>query len=215
MQTEVKLVWVTPDPEKKIGYCARVSNPDNQENENISKLIEYCYKNKHWSIFEMASMCLEITTSRAISPQILRHRSFNFQEFSGRYANYSAIGEFPFQEVEPRRQDNKNRQNSFDDLDNKTKDWFKTALNNFEQYGLDLYNESIKKGIAKECSRFFLPPALTTRLYMTGTIRSWIHYLDLRLDKSTQKEHRDVAELAYEIFAKELPIISEIMNNKK
>lgn len=134
---------------------------------------------------------------------------------SGRYSDYSSLGEYPFQEIEPRRQDAKNRQNSFDDLDDETKDWFKTNLNNLQQQGLNLYNEALERGIAKESARFFLPPALTSRLYMNGTIRSWIHYLDVRLDPSTQKEHREIAEKAYEIFCKELPIIGEIIQRKK
>lgn len=215
MKTEVKLISITPDAEKHIAYCARVSNPNNQENPEITKLIKYCYTNKHWSIFEMASMCLEITTSLAIAPQILRHRSMNFQQFSGRYSDYSSIAEYPFQEVEPRRQDVKNRQNSIDDLSEETKDWFKTNLNNLQQEGFNLYNEALERGIAKESARFFLPPALTSRLYMNGTIRSWIHYLDVRLDPSTQKEHREIAEKAYEIFCRELPIIGEIIQREK
>lgn len=190
-----------------ISYCARVSNPDNQLNfEAASKLLRYCIKHKHWSIFEQADMTIEIVTSRAIAAQILRHKTFNFQEFSQRYQQVTRI-----QKYQARRQDTKNRQNSFDDLEQSTKDWFDIAQQKLANDSMELYNEAINKGIAKECARFLLPLATETRLYMKGSIRSWITYLMVRLDKSTQKEHRDIAEECWNIFKEQLPDISEAL----
>ncbi len=211
-RSSVNLVWITPEVEKIIMHCARVSNPKNQNSSN-TKLLEYCIKNKHWSIFEMASMCIEINTSRAIARQILRHRSFQFQEFSQRYAN---IDEMTYEsnrvKNEARRQDVKNRQNSIDDFDEETKLWFKKAQVANWNYSHSLYKKAIKKGIAKECARVFLPEGQTmSKMYMSGTIRSWLHYIDLRCGNGTQQEHIEIANMIKEIFAKEIPIISKTM----
>lgn len=200
---QVKFVHCTPDAEKLVAYCARVSssNPDNPEYE---KLIRYLIKNKHWSPLEMASMCLEIETTRGISPQILRHRSFSFQEFSLRY---SAATEF--EEYEARRQDNKNRQNSFDDMDTTHKDWFRDAQFKINTLSNSYYEEALRLGVAKECARNLLPMSTKTKLYMHGTLRSWVHYLDLRTDAATQKEHRDIALECKRIFTEQFPIIAK------
>ena len=206
---EVKLVSITPDAEKTIGYCARVSNPANQCNPDVAGLLKYCILHGHWSIFEMANVVVEINTTRGIAAQILRHRSFSFQEFSQRYAK--ALG---FEEVEARRQDKKNRQNSFDDLSDDTKQWWSDAVSSIEQKSEALYNEALEKGIAKESARFLLPLNTSTRLYMNGTVRSWIHYINLRTDPSTQKEHRDIANAIKDILTEELPVVSEALNWK-
>ena len=201
----VKLVTITPEAEKLIAYCARVSSP-NQENPEIAKLLKYCVDHKHWSIFEQASMTVEITTSRMISAQILRHRSFVFQEFSQRYAEAQEI--VP---CEARRQDTKNRQNSIDDLDADIKEEWLVR----QRYGflaaLQSYQWALNNGIAKECARAVLPMQTMTKLYMTGSIRSWIHYLELRTGPDTQKEHRDIANEIKMIFVKELPVIAEAL----
>lgn len=206
--TAVKLIWITPDVEKVISYCARVSNPKNQDNPNISKLLAYCIKHKHWSIFEMGNMCVEIQTSRDISAQILRHKSFSFQEFSQRYSEVVSI-----EPTHPRRQDTKNRQNSIDDLDEDTLDWWQKSAEAIEQQASIIYQEALERGIAKECARRILPMASTTKLYMNGNIRSWIHYLDLRgnPESGTQKEHFDIANQIRQIFIEELPLISEAL----
>ena len=203
---KVKLISVTPDTEKIVAYCARVSSK-NQENENIAGLIKYCIKNKHWSIFEQGSLTVEIETSRAISAQILRHRSFCFQEFSQRYAEATE-----FESYKARRQDDKNRQNSIDDMDEGTLHWFDYAQSKIQQQSMDYYKMALAKGIAKEQARFLLPMSTQTKLYMTGNIRSWIHYLELRTEAGTQKEHRDIAEEIKKIFINELPIISESLS---
>ncbi len=182
-----------------MAYCARVSSP-HQENLDYRKLLAYCIANKHWSIFEMADMTVEIITSRAIAPQILRHRSFQFQEFSQRYAKAQAVEKYL-----PRRQDSKNRQNSLDDLDDRTVAWFDEAQNEIARLSMDRYNDAIEKGIAKECARVLLPLGTRTKLYMKGSVRSWIHYLEVRTDSSTQKEHRDIAEEIKSIFCKQFP----------
>lgn len=200
----VKLISITPNAEKTMAYCARVSSPQNQENEEISKLLCYCLKNEHFSVFEMANMVLEFETSRAISAQILRHRSFSFQEFSQRYASPTE-----FETYEARRQDFKNRQNSLDDLSLADKDWFKQAQWRVKDYSLSGYNEAIKRGIAKECARFLLPMGISTKLYMNGTVRSWIHYINLRTKPGTQKEHMDLVVLAKKIFIEQLPETSK------
>lgn len=199
-----KLIWITPDPEKVIGYCARVSNPSNQKNENVSNLLSYCIKNKHYSVFEMANMCVEIKTSRAISAQILRHRSFTFQEFSQRYSEV-----MEFEKYDARRQDNKNRQNSIDDIESYDKEWFRVAQERNIEKSMLYYKEALGKGIAKEQARMLLPLNTATKLYMNGTIRSWIHYIDLRSSNGTQKEHIDIANNIKNIFIKECPIISK------
>ncbi len=200
--SRVKLIHSTPDAETVMGYCARVSNPANQDNPEVGKLLAYCAKNGHWSVFEMASLCLEITTSRGISPQILRHRSFSFQEFSQRYASPT-----DWVRYEARRQDVKNRQNSLDDLDAETKEWFQQVQALAWDDGKRWYDQAIEKGIAKECARFLLPASTETRLYMHGTVRSWIHYLKLRTTPGTQLEHREIALEALEIFCAQFPQI--------
>ena len=206
--TNVKLVWLTPDAEKHIAYCARVSNPKNQDNTDIEGLIRYCAKHHHWSIFEMVSMCVEVTTTRDISAQMIRHRSFSFQEFSQRYAESTNIPK-----ANPRRQDKKNRQNSIDDVDADVKGWWLNKQHRLNQDCLKTYREALDKGIAKECARKILPINTETKLYMSGTIRSFIHYLNVRTDPSTQLEHREVAEKIKEIFAKHLPVTYNSINN--
>lgn len=197
----VRLVSITPEAEKTIMYCARVSSAD-QANEN-PKLLGYCIKHGHHSVFEMANMIVEITTSRAIAAQILRHRSFSFQEFSQRYAEISS-----FEETKARRQDLKNRQNSTDDLSEGDKWWFLTAQIEVEKLAIKSYNEALDRGIAKECARMLLPLSTQTRLYMNGTIRSWLHYLDVRRGPETQLEHRDIANKIKDIFSRQLPVIA-------
>lgn len=190
-----------------IGYIARVSNPSNQENLNtVPKLIAYCAKNKHWSIFEQADMTVEIKTSRAIAQQILRHRSFVFQEFSQRYSEAQN-----FEIYEARRQDTNNRQNSINDLSNEIVTWFDKAQSDIIVKANELYSEALKKGIAKESARFLLPLSTTTTLYMKGNLRNWVHYLEVRTDKSTQLEHREIAEEIKKIFIATFPIISEAL----
>lgn len=201
-----KLVWSTPNAEKLIAYMARVSSPANQDNENISGLLKYCMKHGHWSIYEMASMCVEVETSRDISAQMIRHRSFNFQEFSQRYAESTSI-----EDTHPRRQDLKNRQNSIDDISEEDQVWFACKRNDIEKQTMSFYHEALERGIAKECARRILPMSTTTRLYMTGSVRSWVHYFNLRCDLATQLEHRNVANGIKEIFKKEFPIISSIL----
>ena len=201
-----KLVWVTPNAEELIARLARVSNPKNENNPEYEKLIRYLIKHKHWSPFEMASMCLEINTTRAIAPQILRHRSFSFQEFSQRYAE-AIDADVP----QLRRQDKKNRQNSIDDLPFELKIAFQDRINNVFDDAFDLYQDMLAAGVAKECARSVLPLNTETRLYMTGTIRSWLHYIDLRGDDSTQLEHRKIARHIGQILADELPTIARAM----
>lgn len=196
----VRLISITPEAERIMGYCARVSNPDNQENPNSEKLLSYCIKNGHWSVFETANMVLEVTTSRGIAPQILRHRSFSFQEFSQRYAPVDNCITY-----RARRQDAKNRQNSTDDFDAETVKWFEQAQNEVWELAYQRYNQALEKGIAKECARFLLPLNTKTRLYMNGTVRSWIHYIDLRSGHGTQKEHLDIALQAKALFCEQLP----------
>jgi thymidylate synthase (FAD) len=202
---ETKLVSITPEAEKVVMYCARVSNPKNQNSEN-TKLLDYCIREGHWSIFEMANMCVEIETSRGISAQILRHKSFSFQEFSQRYAPVNSCEVYP-----ARRQDLKDRQNSIDDLDRETKEWFKNIQLDHNKNSQKLYDEALSRGIAKEQARFLLPMSSTTKLYMNGSIRSWITYLQLRCGNGTQIEHKEIADSIKEIFVKELPIIGEAL----
>ena len=204
-----RLVHTTVGGEELIAYCARVSSP-NQENPEYAKLLAYCIKNGHWSVFEMASMCVEIETSRAIAQQILRHRSFSFQEFSQRYA---AVSEFiPYQ---ARRQDFKNRQNSLDDLPEDTKNWFIDEQNTLGQIAFQRYEKALSMGIAKECARFLLPLNVKTKMYMHGTIRSWIHYLEQRIKPGVQKEHRDIALAIQKIFALEYPNCAKALDWKE
>ena len=205
----VKLIQITPNPEEQIAYIARVSNPNNQDNPNYAKLLAYCIKHQHWSIFEQAFMTLEIETTRGLAAQILRHRSFTFQEFSQRYADTTLLGAIPLPEL--RRQDKSNRQNSIDDIpEEKQKELELTIARHFAS-SKDLYNELIRQGIAKECARFVLPLATPTRLYMSGSVRSWIHYIDLRSAHGTQKEHMDIAEQCRDIFKEQLPTVSEAL----
>jgi thymidylate synthase (FAD) len=199
----VNLISITPEAEKVMMYCARVSNPKNQNSTN-TKLLDYCINNAHWSIFEMAHMTVEITTSRAIAQQILRHRSFSFQEFSQRYAEITS-----FETYTARRQDLKNRQNSIDDMSDEDKLWFSETQHEVQEQCERLYNHALKRGIAKEQARFLLPLSTTTKLYMAGSVRSWIHYLDLRCGNGTQLEHKVIADAIKTIFVKELPIIAQ------
>ncbi|NTU92738.1 MAG: FAD-dependent thymidylate synthase [Chlorobiaceae bacterium] len=192
-------------PEGLIAYCARVSSP-HQETPDYEKLLSYCIRNRHWSVFEMVDMTVEIVTSRAISPQILRHRSFCFQEYSMRYAKAQEVEKY-----QPRRQDDKNRQNSLDDLTPETVTWFEAAQEKVAATGMELYEAALEKGIAKECARVLLPLGTQTRLYMKGSVRSWIHYLEVRTDPSTQKEHRDIADAVRKIFAEQFPVTSRAM----
>ena len=207
----IKLISVTPEAEKTIGYVARVSNPNNQENPKVAGLLKYCIQHQHWSIFEQAFMTVEIETTRGLAAQILRHRSFTFQEFSQRYADTNLLAdEIPMFDL--RRQDLKNRQNSNDDVpQNKKQDLQEKIAEHFVQ-SMDLYNELLANGIAKECARFVLPLATPTRLYMSGSIRSWIHYIDLRSAHGTQKEHMDIAEGCRDIFKEQFPIIAEALD---
>ena len=197
--TPIKLISVTPDAEKHMAYCARVSNPNNQENEKFSGLLKYCVKHQHWSIFEQAYMTLEINTTRGVAAQVLRHRSMTYQEFSQRYADSSLLAEeIPLPEL--RRQDTKNRQNSIDDVDPFVVQKYEMLMQQHFKEAMDLYKKMLDDGIAKECARFVLPLATPTRLYMTGSVRSWIHYIDLRSANGTQKEHMDIALGAKKIF---------------
>lgn len=207
---EVKLITVTPDAEKTMGYVARVSNPNNQENPKVSGLLKYCIKHNHWSVFEQAHMTLEINTTRGIAAQILRHRSFTYQEFSQRYADTNLLSnEIPVPDL--RSQDLKNRQNSVDDISPETKSVLQGQIQRHFTESLDLYNELLRQGVAKECARFVLPLATPTRIYMTGSVRSWIHYIDLRSANGTQKEHMDIAEACKSIFCEQFPIVAEAL----
>ena len=203
---DAKLIWITPDSEKLIGKIARVSNPANEDNPNVVGLLKYLIRHKHWSPFEMASMCLEIQTTRAIAPQILRHRSFSFQEFSQRYAVATEL-EMPHL----RRQDLKNRQNSIDDMPLALAVNFGQDIFDHFTAAKKLYQEMLDAGVAKECARAVLPLNTTTRLYMSGTIRSWLHYIDLRSWHGTQWEHTQIALNALEIIKQQLPTIADAM----
>ena len=208
----VKLVWITPEAESIITYCARVSNPKNQEaNANPERLIRYLIKHKHWSPFEMASACVEIETTRDISTQILRHRSFSFQEFSQRYSAVSDIGTATVPAL--RRQDLTNRQNSLDDLSTEQKQIFSRRIAHLFAESDDLYREMVSNGVAKECARKVLPLNSPTRLYMSGTIRSWLHYLDVRCGVETQLEHRQIALSIQELLKANLPAIFTAIND--
>ena len=207
---QVKLVTVTPKAEETMGYVARVSNPNNQDNPNVDGLLSYCIKHQHWSVFEQAHMTVEIETTRGLAAQILRHRSFTYQEFSQRYADSSLLGDsIPLPAL--RRQDTKNRQNSIDDVDPLMQQDFEIKMQRHFVEGMKLYKEMLDAGIAKECARFVLPLATPTRLYMTGSVRSWVHYIDLRSAHGTQKEHMEIAEMCRDIFKKEFPICSEAL----
>ena len=206
----VSLISVSPDAEKHMAYCARVSNPNNQDNDNYAGLLKYCIKHQHWSIFEQAFMTLEINTTRGLAAQILRHRSFTFQEFSQRYADTNLLDtNIPLPEL--RRQDTKNRQNSIDDIPEEQSKMLLGRIQNYFNEGLDLYNELLREGIAKECARFVLPLATPTRIYMSGSVRSWVHYIDLRSGHGTQKEHMDIANECKSIFKEQFPTVSEAL----
>jgi len=204
----VQLTWATPNAEELIVKMARVSAPKNQDNmDTAPRLLRYLIKHKHWSPFEMSNMCVEIETTRAISPQILRHRSFSFQEFSQRYADTSELGPAVIPHL--RRQDNTNRQNSIDDLSSESIANYYRRISELYENAEHLYREMVSSGVAKECARSILPLSTQTRLFMNGTIRSWIHYLQLRCDSGTQFEHRQIAGEIKRIFCKEFPVIGE------
>jgi len=205
----VKLVSVTPDAEKMMGYIARVSNPSNQDNEKYAGLLKYCIKHNHWSVFEQSSMTLEIETNRAIAAQILRHRSFTFQEFSQRYAASTALGDIDLPEL--RRQDLKNRQNSTDDLDPEIVEKLNKQMITLFSSSKALYEQMLSQGVAKECARMVLPLCTPTRIYMTGSCRSWIHYINLRSAHGTQKEHMEIAEACRKVFTEQFPAVSEAL----
>ena len=205
----VKLVTVTPDAEKLMAYVARVSNPSNQDNEKFAGLLKYCINHQHWSVFEQSSMTLEIETTRAIAAQILRHRSFTYQEFSQRYASSTSLGKIPVPEY--RKQDTKNRQNSTDDLDPFLKQTLELQTQTLFDSATALYEQMLADGVAKECARMVLPLATPTRIYMTGSCRSWIHYINLRSAHGTQKEHMDIAEGCREVFIEQFPTVSEAL----
>ena len=210
----VKLVTVTPDAEKTMAYIARVSNPKNQDNEKFAGLLSYCIKHGHWSVFEQSHMTLEIETTRGLAAQILRHRSFTYQEFSQRYADSSLLGDtIPLPEL--RRQDTKNRQNSIDDLDPKERQHYEIEMQKHFDAAMKLYKKMLDAGIAKECARFVLPLATPTRLYMTGSCRSWIHYINLRSAHGTQKEHMVIAEACRKVFTEQFPAVSEALEGSK
>ena len=206
----VKLVTVTPKAEETMGYVARVSNPKNQDNPKVAGLLRYCIKHGHWSVFEQAHMTLEIETTRGLAAQILRHRSFTYQEFSQRYADSSMLSKvIPIPQL--RRQDDKNRQNSIDDLDPFVVQDFELKMQRHFVEGMKLYKEMLDAGVAKECARFVLPLATPTKLYMTGSVRSWIHYINLRSAHGTQKEHMEIAENCRTIFNEQFPIVAEAL----
>tara|TARA_A100001011_G_scaffold358185_1_gene403713 strand:- start:121 stop:756 length:636 start_codon:yes stop_codon:yes gene_type:complete len=207
---KVKVVSVTPDAEKTMAYIARVSNPANQENDNFSGLLKYCIQHEHWSVFEQSSMTLEIETTRAIAAQILRHRSFTFQEFSQRYAKSNELGKIELPQL--RRQDKKNRQNSIDDLDPFVQQKLEAQMITLFSSCQSLYNQMIEEGVAKECARMVLPLCTPTRIYMTGSCRSWIHYINLRSSHGTQKEHMDIANECRKVFIDQFPVVSEALD---
>ena len=205
----VKLVSITPDAEKTMAHIARVSNPSNQDNEKFAGLLKYCINHQHWSVFEQSSMTLEIETTRAIAAQILRHRSFTFQEFSQRYADSTQLGVIPIPKL--RKQDLKNRQNSTDDLDEFVRQKLELQMQTLFDSATALYQQMLEEGVAKECARMVLPLCTPTRIYMTGSCRSWIHYIELRSAHGTQKEHMDIAQACKTVFIEQFPIVSEAL----
>ena len=207
---KVELVSTTPDAEKTMAHIARVSNPNNQDNPNYAGLLRYCIQHEHWSVFEQSFMTLEIETTRGLAAQILRHRSFTFQEFSQRYADSNLLGEIELPEL--RRQDVKNRQNSIDDLEPAISEKLQKQMITLFSSSLALYNQMLESGVAKECARFVLPLATPTRLYMSGSCRSWIHYINLRSAHGTQKEHMDIANACKRVFMKNYPTVSEALD---
>jgi len=206
---KVTRIQSTPDAEKTMAYIARVSNPSNQDNEKFAGLLKYCIKHNHWSVFEQSSLTLEIETTRAIAAQILRHRSFTFQEFSQRYASTTDLGNIPIPEL--RKQDLKNRQNSTDDLDDFVTQKLQMQMQTLFDSATALYNQMLEEGVAKECARMVLPLATPTRIYMTGSCRSWIHYINLRSAHGTQREHMQIAEACREVFNVEYPTVAEAL----
>ena len=211
MSKDINLISVTPDAEKHMAYVARVSNPKNQDNEKFAGLLKYCIQHGHWSVFEQAFMTVEINTTRGLAAQILRHRSFTYQEFSQRYQDVSHIREdIPLPEL--RSQDLKNRQNSVDDVDPAVVERFNSEMRKHFDAGIDLYKSMLHAGIAKECARFVLPLATPTRLYMTGSVRSWIHYINLRSAHGTQKEHMDLVKNVRKVFMEQFPIVSQALD---
>lgn len=207
---KTRLIWITPNAEQLLAYIARVSS-SNQDNPDYAKLIGYLIEHKHWSPFEMVSACFEIETSRAIARQILRHKSFSFQELSLRYVEAQS-----FENVKPRKQAKKNRQSSTGDLDPDTERWFAEQHSSLVAQANDFYNEAIKRGVARESARFSLPECATSRLYMAGTMRSWIHYLDLRTQEDTQQEHREAAQSIKQELGLYFPTVFEVLgwNNR-
>ena len=206
----VKLISITPDAENMMAYIARVSNPNNQDNPNYAGLLKYCIKHNHWSVFEQSTMTLEIETTRGIAAQILRHRSFTFQEFSQRYADTNLIAEeIPLPEL--RRQDTKNRQNSTDDLPADLKIELYSKIQDHFDAAQNLYKELLEADVAKECARFVLPLAVPTKIYMTGSCRSWVHYINLRSAHGTQKEHMVIAEECKKVFTEQFPSVAEAL----
>jgi thymidylate synthase (FAD) len=205
-----RLISITPDAEETMGYIARVSNPANQDNPKVSGLLKYCIKHNHWSVFEQATMTLELETTRAIAAQVLRHRSFTYQEFSQRYADSSLLApEIPLPAL--RRQDEKNRQNSVDDLDEFVVQNLEMQMKTLFDSSMALYQQMLGRGVAKECARMVLPLCTPTKIYMTGSCRSWIHYINLRTANGTQKEHMDLAEDCKKIFIEQFPTVSEAL----
>ena len=206
----VKLISITPDAEKNMAYVARVSNPKNQDNDKFAGLLSYCIKHGHWSVFEQAYMTLEINTTRGLAAQILRHRSFTYQEFSQRYADANLLSEkIPLPKL--RRQDTKNRQNSTDDVDPFIVKKYEMLMEEHFKASMDLYNKMLEDGIAKECARFVLPLSTPTRIYMTGSCRSWVHYIHLRSAHGTQKAHMEIAEACRKVFIEQFPAVSEAL----
>jgi len=205
--SDVNLISVSPKAEELIAYCARVSNPVNQDNPDSERLIRYLITHKHWSPFEMAHVVMEINTTRSIAAQILRHRSFSFQEFSQRYAEVTLRPELPAF----RRQDTKNRQNSIDDLSADTLDHCQAIAADVLVTSLNAYQNLLELGVAKECARELLPLCTPTRLYMAGSVRSWIHYIDLRTANGTQLEHQEIALTCKDLLYKALPSLSKAM----
>ena len=211
MDNQIKLVSVTPDAEKLMAYVARVSNPNNQGNDKFAGLLKYCIEHGHWSVFEQSFMTVEINTTRGLAAQILRHRSFTFQEFSQRYADTNLLDSMiPVPDL--RSQDSKNRQNSNDDIPPEKKEEYQALIARHFSEAMDLYNALLQEGVAKECARFVLPLATPTRIYMTGSCRSWIHYINLRSAHGTQKEHMDVAEGVRKIFSEQFPVVAEALD---
>ena len=205
----VSLISITPDAEKTMAHIARVSNPNNQDNPNYAGLLRYCIKHNHWSVFEQSSMTLEIETTRAIAAQILRHRSFTFQEFSQRYAQSNELCKIELPDL--RKQDLKNRQNSTDDLDPFVRQKLEAQMITLFSSAQSLYNQMIEEGVAKECARMVLPLCTPTKIYMTGSCRSWIHYIDLRSAHGTQKELMEIAEACRKVFTEQFPTVSEAL----